>query len=58
MTSPSEAELTKRVRPRPHLTLRARHGESEIAFEAKDKFAIGAVVLLLVAIAIVFRMVS
>ncbi len=44
MTTPSE-------RDRSQLALRARHGQSEIAFEARERFAIGAVVVLVVVVA-------
>ena len=47
MTSRSESR-----RQRPHLALRARYGEGEIAFEAREKFAVVAVVVLLVSVAI------
>jgi len=42
---------------RPHLALRARYRDGEIAFVARDRFAIGAVVVLLVAVAIVVMVV-
>lgn len=52
MTSRSEPP-----RKRPHLALRARYGEGELAFEAREKFAVVAAVVLVVAVAIVVLLV-
>lgn len=37
---------------RPHLALRARHGNSELEFVARDRFAVAAVVVLVVLVAV------
>lgn len=50
-----------KVRPdrdRSQLALRARYGEGEIAFEARERFAVGAVVLLIGVVALVVMVVK
>jgi hypothetical protein len=51
MTSRSE-------RRRPHLALRARYHGGEVEFEARDRYAIGAVVVLFAVVAIVAMVVA
>ena len=51
------SEVNVPPRQRPHLALRARYGDGELAVEAREQFAIGAVVVLLVAVAVVVMVV-
>jgi len=44
-------------RDRSQLALRARYGGGEIAFEARERFAVGAVVVLIVVLIVVVALV-